>query len=75
MSQLENEYFAKLLEAKMKITCLRTFRYTQLPSDYGHLLSAIDAKLDKALTNCLITDILDESYYGRFYCVGGDNCK
>ncbi len=41
----------------MKIPCIRTFRYTQLPSVYGHLLSAIEAKLEKALTICLITDI------------------
>jgi hypothetical protein len=44
MSQLENEYFVKLIEHIMNIPCLRTFRYTQLPSIYGHLLKILDNK-------------------------------
>ena len=57
MLQLENEFFVKLLEPKMKIPCIRTFRYTHLPSIYRQMLDAINDKLDKALTICLITDI------------------
>ena len=57
MAQLENEFFRKLIESKLQIPCIKTFRYAQLPSIYGNLLRVIDNKLDKALTICLVTDI------------------
>jgi hypothetical protein len=57
MTTLENVHLAKLLHEKMKVPCIRTFRYTLLPKIYSDMLSLINIKLDEALTICFITDI------------------
>jgi uncharacterized membrane protein YheB (UPF0754 family) len=57
LAQLENVHFQKLLESKMNVPCIRTFRDSKLPQVYQQLLDAINKKLDEALSICLISDI------------------
>ena len=57
LDQLDNIHFCKLLEDKMSIPYVKSFRYEKLPKVYYEMRNAIEYKLSKAITCCFITDI------------------
>ena len=57
ISQLDNPYFLDILQKQYKISCPKTFRYTILPNILEKLKKVIDAKLESAVSVCLIIDL------------------
>ena len=71
LDQLENPFFFKLLDDKMKIPCKKSIRYDILPAVFENLKDAIENKLNSALSLCLVVDIWTNRVMADFliYCL------